>query len=593
MDQSAAQTTRLCPCTLLHKVPMAWLVTDRELNVLDGNDLFWSEIAFCEPAARGTPLEQALPEDLLGCIRRAAGEAARTGKPADVPGLRVLPPGQPHRVVDLGVVPTSLRDQEVLLIASSAVGDAGRRVEELTLLHDMIRVLRQQTDIDRVLFTTLTCATAGSGGLGFNRAWVLLCDEGSRWLEGAMALGPASQEDAHRIWAALTSSPRTLDQFAAAYDRWVAEGPQPLQETVRAMRFPMGEDADRLPVLAVAENRPIHVLDAKADPRVHPQLATSLGDREFVVVPMVVGGAPRGVIMADNAYSGAPVTQGHVRLLSLFAQHAGMALEDAQLHRRMEGDQRKLRQAYADLQEAQDEVVRTGKLAALGEMAARIAHDLRNPLVTLGGWAQVVQEDPEDTQTVVTAARIIAEESANLEGMLSLLLEPFGARAPRLEPTDLNRLVDDTLQAHEHKAQQQGVAINRDFAADLPLVAADPAQFRRCLTNLMENAIQAMPRGGALSVTTRREDSEILVNIGDTGIGMSEAQLPHIFDAFYTTGHFGSGLGLAIVWDIIQSHGFTIGVRSEPGHGSVFVVHIPLSRETGPTRAAQDGGTPA
>jgi len=486
-----------------------------------------------------------------------------------------------------------VRDQDVLLVASSAVGDAGRRVEELTLLHDMIRVLRQQSDLDRVLFTTLTCATAGSGGLGFNRAWVLLCDEKRQWLEGAMALGPASQEDAHRIWAALTSSPRTLEEFAAAYDRWVSDGPQPLQETVRTLRFPMGEGTHLLPVLAVVDNLPIHVVDTKTDPRVHPQLAAALGSREFVVVPMVVGNVPRGVIMADNAYSRAPITRGHVRLLSLFAQHAGMALEDAQLHRRMEEDQRKLQQAYADLQEAQNEVVRTGKLAALGEMAARIAHDLRNPLVTLGGWAQVVQEDPEDTQTVVTAAKIIAEESANLEGMLSLLLEPFGARTPRLEPTDLNRLVDDTLKAHENKAQQQGVVVHRDFAADLPLVPADPAQFRRCLTNLVENAIQAMPRGGALSVATSREDSEILVSIGDTGIGMSDEQLPRIFDAFYTTGHFGSGLGLAIVWDIIQSHGFTIDVRSEPGRGSVFIVHIPLGQETGSTEAAGTGGSPA
>jgi signal transduction histidine kinase len=558
---------------------MAWLMLDLALQVLDGNELFWGEIACSEPAEAGTPLESALPEGIGEPIAAAVREAVRTRAAVEVSGLRVFPPGQPHRVVDVSVALATLREEEVLLVASSAVGDAGRRVEELTLLHDMIRVLRQQTEVERVLFTTLTCATAGSGGLGFNRAWVLLCDDANEWLEGAMALGPASEDDAHRIWAELTSSPRTLDQFADAYDRWVAQGPGPLQEAVRRARFSLAQDAGLLPVLALRQNRVVHVLET---PEVHPGLADMAGAPELVIAPMVVGSAPRGVIMADNLYSRAPVTQAHVRLLSLFAQHAGMAIEDAQLHRRMEEDQRRLREANAELKKAQDEVLRTAKLAALGDMAARIAHDLRNPLVTLGGWARVMQEDPEDTGAVVTAARIIAEEAASLEAMLSMLLEPFSVRNLRLQPVDLNRLVEDTLQTHENAAQQQGVSLSRDYGADLPPVPADPALLRRCLTNLIDNALVAMPRGGTLSAVTQRDADAVLLEIGDTGIGMTEDQLPQIFDAFYTTGHFGSGLGLAIVWDIIQAHGFTIDVRSEPGQGSTFAIRLPLTETTGP-----------
>ncbi|MBM3497776.1 MAG: hypothetical protein FJX74_03810 [Armatimonadetes bacterium] len=576
MSRAATELTGVCPCGTLHQVPIAWLMVDRDLRVIDGNALFWDELVFAAPPPVGTALEEALPEGLREPIERAAREAMRTGEPADASGLRVFSESQPYRVVDVTVTPTAVRGDDVLLIASSGVGDAGRRVEELTLLHDMIRVLRQQSDIDRVLFTTLTCATAGSGGLGFNRAWVLLCDAENRSLEGAMALGPASQEDAHRIWAALTSSPRTLDQFAAAYDRWVAEEPKPLHETVRRLRFSLTRDAGALPVRALIENRTIHVLET---PEVHQELAELAGAPELVIAPMVVGDAPRGVIMADNLYSRAPITQGHVRMLSLFAQHAGMAVEDAQLHRRMEEDQRRLTAALDELQEAQNELLRTGRLAALGEMAARVAHDLRNPLVTLGGWARVVQEDPDDTATVTTAAKIIAEEAANLEELLSMLLEPFSARSLQLEPVDLNGLVEDALQMQENRAQQQGVRLRRGYAEDLPTVRADPAPLRRCLTNLIDNALEAMPRGGMLSAATRREGDGVLVELSDTGIGMTEEQLPRIFDAFYTTGHFGSGLGLAIVWDILQAHGFSIDVRSEPGQGSAFSIRIPLGEE--------------
>lgn len=582
MAAAKAQQTGTCPCGMFHQVPMAWLVADRQLKVIDGNDLFWGEIAFSEAAAPGTPLAEALPRDLWMGLEKAAKRAVTSREPVPLPGLRLFSGQQPHRVVDLQVIPAATRDREVLLIASSAVGDAAQRVEELSLLHDMVRVLRQDTQIERVLFTILTCATAGSGGLGFNRAWVLLFGEAGQWLEGQMALGPASGEDARRIWSAIAQQPRTLDEFVASYDRWVSKEPEPLQETVTQLRFSMAEDGDKLPVLAARDRRAIHVVDAAGDERVDDRLRQVIGANEFVVVPMMVRNRPYGVIMADNLYSGAPITEGHVRLLSLFGQHAGMAIEDALNHRKIEQDQRELEQAYADLQEAQDEVVRTGKLAALGEMSARIAHDLRNPLVTLGGWAQVVQEDPTDAETVEAAARIIAEEAVNLERMLSLLLEPFAARNVRLDPADLNQLVREVVLTHEHQAQERGIAIEQEYVEGLPPIGVDHGHFRRCLTNLVENALEAMPHGGTLTVSTERSEAEVAITVGDTGIGMTDAQRSHIFDAFYTTGHYGAGLGLAIVWDVVRSHGFTIEVQSEPGKGSTFIIHIPLVEAAAP-----------
>ncbi|MGQ9731591.1 MAG: ATP-binding protein [Candidatus Zipacnadales bacterium] len=576
MPRAEDRTSTTCPCDMFHRVPMAWLVVDRQLRVIDGNQLFWKEIAWTDPAPVGTPLAEALPNDLWAGLETATKQALNSWETVAVPGLRVFSSEQPYRVVDLAVVPATTRDGDVLLIASSAVGDAGRRVEELGLLHDMVRVLRQEKEIDRVLFTILTCATAGSGGLGFNRAWVLLCDESANWLEGQMALGPASGEDARRIWTALNEQPRTLDEFVAAYDRWVGIVPNPLQETVKQLRFSMTEDTHLLPVLAAYQRRAIHVIDAETDERVDDRLRNAIGARELVVVPMLVRNRPYGVIMADNLYSGAPITEGHVRLLSLFGQHAGMAIEDALNHRKMEQDQRALEQAYVDLQQAQDEVLRTGKLAALGEMSARIAHDLRNPLVTLGGWAQVVREDPTDVETVRTAASIIAEEAANLERMLSMLLEPFAARNVQPQPTDLGQFVQDIVLTYENQARERGIVINQQYDNNLPPIAVDHNHFRRCLMNLIDNAVGAMPHGGILTLATRRLAEEAQVIVSDTGIGMTEEQRSRIFDAFYTTGHYGAGLGLAIVWDIVQAHGFAIEVESEPGIGSTFIIRIPL-----------------
>ncbi|HJN17936.1 MAG TPA: glycogen/starch synthase, partial [Armatimonadota bacterium] len=469
MENPEIVATRHCPCDMFRQVPMAWFVSDRESRVIDGNQLFWDEVASRAPAPAGTPLEEALPEGLLSTLRPAIDRAINMRESVELPGVILFPPSQPNKVVDLVVVPATTSEFDGVMVVSSTVGDTGRRVAELTILNDMIRVLRQELETERVLFTTLTCATAGSGGLGFNRAWVMLVDSTGEWLEGRMAIGPASEDEAHDIWAALTAQPRTLEEFAAAYDRWAAKDHHPLSSRVQKMRFSMTDEAGQLPVLATAEGRAITVKDASENPWVGPQLRETVGADEFVVCPMIVKNEACGVIMADNLYSGAPITRAHVRMLSLFAQHAGIAIEDAQLHQQMEAYQGQLEETLLDLSDAQDQLVRSKQLAVLGEMSARVAHDLRNPLVTLGGWARVVQEDPSDTHTVVHAANIIAEEAANLEAILSMLLEPFASRNLRLEPTDINQIMGDTLAAQGNKLEQRDIEVIHELGQTLPL----------------------------------------------------------------------------------------------------------------------------
>ncbi len=566
-----------CPCSLFRQIPVAYLLVSRDLRVIEGNDLFWSDLCNAAAAPIGASLQEALPADLFAGIRATVLEAFETGRPRQVQGLLVHLPGQPHRIVDLDIVPGSTRTCDLVLIASSAAEAAGQRIAELTLLHNMVRVLRREGEVDRVLFTVLTCATAGSGGMGFNRAWVFLIDATGKRLEGQMALGPASPEDAHRIWAEIASQPpRTLEQLAKAYDRHRAKGVTPLDRLVRGLSFSMVSDATQLPVLVAAERKAMKVEDAYTDQRVHPRLREVLGAREFVAAPMIASGEPCGVVMADNVYSGAPITQAHTRLLSLFAQHAGMAIEHAHLDQQMEAQKDELARAYVSLKETHRELVRAKQLAALGEMSARVAHDLRNPLVTLAGWARVLEEEPGDVETVHRAAGIIAEQAEGLQGILSMLLEPLGTRSVRLEPTDLNALLRDVAEAHRNELEGRGVRLVMDLAAAVTAAAADPGQLRRCLNNLISNAIQAMPTGGTLTLTSRLGDDGVILKVADTGIGMTEETASRIFDAFFTTRHYGSGLGLAVVWDIVQAHGGTIDVESAPGQGATFTLHLPI-----------------
>lgn len=565
----------LCPCPIFEHAPVAMLLADRELNVIEGNNAFWESVCGCGPAPEGTPLRDALPGEVWSGVEKALAQVIENEAPVEVPGLRLYSSGQPQRVVDLRVSMASGGGRKVIMVAASTVPDTGRRLAELTLLNDMLRVLRQETQLDRVLFAVLTCATAGTGGIGFNRAWLFVVDSTGQWLEGRMALGPSSEEEAHEIWSRVAAEPHSLDDFTAAYDRWAARESQPLQEMVRQMRFSMTEDADLLPVYAAVQRRAVKVADAEADERVSEDLRRTLNVNEFVVVPMVVSDQPRGVLMADNRYSREPITDADVRLLTLFAQHAGLAVESALALEEIRQSRQELEEAYTSLQRAQGELVRAEQLAAIGEMAARVAHDLRNPLVTIGGWARDLEEDPSDPEIVHHAAGIIANEAGRLEEQLSMLLEPLAQRKLHLRPVDLNGLVIDRAMTTEAGLRERGIELRLHLADDLPKIRGDIAQLRRSLQNLIDNAADAIRDGGAIDISTWQDEGNIWLRIEDTGVGMSKEATERIFDAFYTTKHYGSGIGLAVVWDTIRLHGFDIEVESRPEQGTSFTIRIP------------------
>ena len=157
-----------------------------------------------------------------------------------------------------------------------------------------------------------------------------------------------------------------------------------------------------------------------------------------------------------------------------------------------------------------------------------------------------------------------------------MLVEPLVSREVQLRRTDLNALIRDSVAAQQPVLAQGDIEVEVDLDDELPPIDADPAQLRRAILNLLDNAANAMPDGGKLSMQTGQDDGQVLVRVMDTGVGMSEDMTSQIFNPFFSTHHYGSGLGLAIVWDIMQSHGWQIDVESELGEGTTFIVRIPL-----------------
>lgn len=248
----------------------------------------------------------------------------------------------------------------------------------------------------------------------------------------------------------------------------------------------------------------------------------------------------------------------------------------------------KLQAASHELQEMREGLEQASRLAALGETAASIAHEIRNPLTVISAYIQLTRQKlPPDTGVLPHLDRV-EREIHRLNRVVQRLMAYSSRSDPAWVRADVNQLVDDTLWLIRPRAQAHGIELVTNYASASPVVMGDPDQLTQVLVNLLVNACQATPSGGRIAITTgvqgkaqREEEGEAaqaFVRIEDTGCGIAEEHLPHIFQPFYTTkGKDGTGLGLAISSRIVRDHHGAIDVESEVGRGSVFLISLPVA----------------
>jgi len=232
-------------------------------------------------------------------------------------------------------------------------------------------------------------------------------------------------------------------------------------------------------------------------------------------------------------------------------------------------------ESLAPIREMEARVRQADRLAAVGRMAANIAHEIRNPLASMTGAVEFLAKDT-DAATRERLAQIVLHESERLDRIIRDLLDY--ARPAPLNPQAMNLTdtLDDVLTLLEHRPLPETVKVVRSYGGELP-VDADPQQLRQVFWNLCLNAVEAMPDGGQLHVGARRLPTQIEVWVSDTGAGIHDSDLPHVFEPFFSTKSEGSGIGLALVHRIIQEHGGEIDVRSVFGVGTTVSITLPVA----------------
>ena len=265
-----------------------------------------------------------------------------------------------------------------------------------------------------------------------------------------------------------------------------------------------------------------------------------------------------------------------VMLLSGFLAHQ-LAEATRVETRKYQAAAEQLAEANRNLSEAEAAVRRSERLAALGQLSAGLAHELRNPLGTMKASAEMLAKQVDSNNEVARElAGFISSEVDRTNSLVTRFLDFARPLALRLEPTDLAQVIDEAVAETGRHAPPFDISIYKNYSPDIPPFLFDRQLIERVIYNLLLNAAQASPPGGSITVKTRQLNGTIEIAVIDRGSGIDPKHLESIFNPFFTTKSAGVGLGLAIVSKIIDEHQGRITVESESGSGTVFRIFLPF-----------------
>jgi signal transduction histidine kinase/PAS domain-containing protein len=525
---------------------------------------------------------QMAPDDVIGqkvenvfifltsTIRDSIKTVLETQEPVILEKTHLVSANRISIIADIKISQMRLRGETQINFVIDDVTNVCKKDFQINLISQVSESIQGEGEIDNVINALLTGVTSGSG-LGFNRAMLFLLDVPRQMLAGRMAVGPDTIDEAIEIWSSVSSCDVNIFSQLKSSNGGVKKG-RTFLEKVRAKSFSTGDDNIITRSLKNREN--IHVYDAWNDPRVGEDIREFLDVREFVITPLMSINNPIGVIIADNKFNQAPISNDNLELLSIFAFQATLLIESYNNLHLIKKEMQKVR----DRQEA---MLESEKLAAVGRIASHIAHEIRNPLVTMGGYARRILQLSQNAgwknaDRISTAAAVVLKESERLEKTLSNVMDFSRTTNFILEFNNINDIIHDTHDLLKNLLQERRIRFSMYLDPDLPLVKSDFNQMKQVMLNLLQNAIDATPPGGDIDVVTETIDNHLMIRVIDTGTGIQSEDIMHVFEPFFTTKVTGVGLGLSITKKIINDHDGEITALKREGGGTEFRISLKI-----------------
>ncbi|HEX7600939.1 MAG TPA: ATP-binding protein, partial [Polyangiaceae bacterium] len=297
-------------------------------------------------------------------------------------------------------------------------------------------------------------------------------------------------------------------------------------------------------------------------------------EKALVAVPMLSRDRLEGIVVLDDTRAPRAFSEAWLARAGAMVAQLGLSIANARLYE-------SLRTSYAELAQTRAVMVKRERLAALGELAAIVAHEVRNPLGVIYNAESSLRRVVGTSKDGAVLLDIIHEECRRLNQIVGDLIDFARPRELSMQPEPLPRVVQEAVDIATSQPDAPATRVVQTVQASLPLVPMDRRLIRQAIANIAINAIQAMPHGGSLRVAVRYDaaDSSTTVEITDEGGGIADDVLPRIFEPFFTTKAKGAGLGLAVVKRIIEDHGGRIVVSSRAGSGTTFAIRLPVPEE--------------
>jgi len=443
---------------------------------------------------------------------------------------------------------------------------AANHFNELTLLYQFSNTMLSTIRLNKLTHLILTALTTSSSNL-FERAFLFLRNEKSEVLQGM--LGVTRQT---ALGLEIVGSPESLGSRWDISEEAILH--QRSDEFCARIRMTRVDIDTGCPLIrqVIVDHTIYHI-----DNTVCHECSTCLFVRHlcggsFAAVPLVARDNTIGIIVVDNPESGQEITKEKLHFLQLFASQAGMAVENSILYNRIED-------AHSNLRDARERLLHGERLAAIGEVAANLAHELKNPLITIGGFAaRLLRALPDESKEHQYAGTIVKEVS-RLEVMLADILGYSSKPTICFSLCDLGEVLRDCLESCATTIEDHGITLNASITSGVWPIMGDAYHLKQVFLNLFLNACDAMPDGGKLNISnneTNPENNSVIISIEDTGGGIAPEIISQIFNPFFTTKRHGTGLGLAIANRIVLNHFGRIKAENRES-GALFSVTLPLA----------------
>jgi signal transduction histidine kinase len=437
-------------------------------------------------------------------------------------------------------------------------------INELTM--KMNNAYLDMTELDEILQTILVGITAEEG-LRFNRAFLAMFDDQQQVLTGRLAIGPDRKEEGDRIWRDIKNEELDFHNLLDNIKKHSFTNDIEVNRIVQAFSIST-EDSDHILIRAAREKKSVNVVKGRSEWQVPPELIGLLQEESFVIVPLYSSRRSLGVIIADHFVTGEEITPLQISSLENFASQASLAIEHYHLHTSMEEKIRELEKQQAMLVEAE-------RYSAVGQVAAQLAHSIRNPITAIGGTARLLAKKTDDPEQL-KLFKMMVREAEKIEDTLEDIFNFISDIQLKKKETLISSLLENSLILFYPAMEQRAIKYELQMpGTELP-IHVDPDLIQQALVHLIRNGIEAMPDGGRLSIRVSQDknDKTTEIIIQDTGLGIKDSTLLFATDPFVTTKISGVGMGLTIVKRIIKDHGGELQIQQRISGGTRVIISL-------------------